>query len=61
MPDEIIRDSSSDEIEDVRQSVDEATKTAKDRAAKVEELTSRFKELRRKNNFRLMLEEIFNS
>ena len=40
--------------------LDAAQRSSNARGIKVDDLTSRFRELRRRNHFRLMLEEIFN-
>lgn len=48
------------ELEIMQRTLDDAKKRSDVRSEKVEELTSRFRELRRKNHFRLMLEELFN-
>jgi hypothetical protein len=48
------------ELDEVQQELDQARAASEERSAKVVDLTSRFRELRRKNHFRLMLEELFN-
>ena len=48
------------ELEDVQKELDQARAASEKRSVKVDDLTSRFRELRRKNHFRLMLEELFN-
>ena len=48
------------ELNAVQNEIDEAKKSTDERFEKVDDLTSRFRELRRKNHFRLMLEELFN-
>jgi hypothetical protein len=49
-----------EDLDEIQQRIDQAKKSTTDRSEKVDDLTSRFRELRRKNHFRLMLEEIFN-
>jgi hypothetical protein len=49
-----------EDLSEIQQRIDQAKKSTTDRSEKVDDLTSRFRELRRKNHFRLMLEEIFN-
>lgn len=48
------------ELNAIQTKLDAAKKSSTARGEKVDDLTSRFRELRRKNHFRLMLEEIFN-
>jgi hypothetical protein len=48
------------ELEAVQKEIAAARQSTSDRFEKVDDLTSRFRELRRKNHFRLMLEELFN-
>jgi hypothetical protein len=48
------------ELKDMQEELDQARAASLERSAKVVDLTSRFRELRRKNHFRLMLEELFN-
>jgi flagellar motility protein MotE (MotC chaperone) len=48
------------DIDDIEERLQTARKRTTDRVEKVDDLTSRFRELRHKNHFRLMLEEIFN-
>ena len=48
------------ELSAVQHELDEAKKSTSARFEKVDDLTGRFRELRRKNHFRLMLEELFN-
>ncbi len=48
------------ELNAVQHQLDEAKKSSTNRNEKVDDLTSRFRELRRQNHFRLMLEELFN-
>ncbi len=48
------------ELDDFEAELAKVRKQTSDRSDKVDDLTSRFRELRRKNHFRLMLEEIFN-
>lgn len=48
------------ELDDIQDRIDKAKQSTSDRSEKVDDLTSRFRELRRKNHFRLMLEEIFH-
>ncbi len=47
------------ELNEVQDKLDAAKKSSSVRGEKVDDLTSRFRELRRRNHFRLMLEEIF--
>jgi hypothetical protein len=49
-----------DDLNEIEYRIEQAKKSTTDRSEKVDDLTSRFRELRRKNHFRLMLEEIFN-
>ncbi len=49
------------ELDEMQRALDEAKKASHERSKKVENLTSRFQELRRKNHFRLMLEELFDN
>jgi hypothetical protein len=53
-------DDNKKQLEQVQAQIDQARKKSSDRSDKVDDLTSRFRELRRRNHFRLMLEEIFN-
>lgn len=48
------------ELSAAQHELDEAKKTSDARSERVDDLTIRFKELRRRNHFRLMLEELFN-
>jgi hypothetical protein len=48
------------QLDDVQRELDEAKAASSARSEKVDDLTIRFRELRRKNHFRLMLEELFN-
>lgn len=48
------------ELNAVQQELDDAKSATSARFEKVDDLTSRFRELRRKNHFRLMLEDLFN-
>jgi chaperonin cofactor prefoldin len=48
------------ELETLNRQLETAKKQTSDRSDKVDDLTSRFRELRRRNHFRLMLEEIFH-
>lgn len=48
------------ELDQMQQRIDAAKRSSENRSDKVDDLTSRFRELRRKNHFRLMLEEIFH-
>jgi hypothetical protein len=48
------------ELDDVQKELEQAREASVQRSRKVDDLTSRFRELRRKNHFRLMLEELFN-
>ena len=47
------------ELNEAQVRLDAAKKSSSARGEKVDDLTSRFRELRRRNHFRLMLEEIF--
>lgn len=47
------------ELDAIQRELDQAKVASNERSEKVENLTMRFKELRRKNHFRLMLEELF--
>lgn len=49
------------ELKEVQNELDEAKKSTDERFEKVDDLTSRFRELRRKNHFRLMLEDLFSN
>jgi hypothetical protein len=49
------------ELEAVQNELDKAKKSTEARFEKVDDLTSRFRELRRKNHFRLMLEDLFSN
>jgi hypothetical protein len=49
------------ELNAVQKEIDQAKKSTDERFEKVDDLTIRFRELRRKNHFRLMLEELFNN
>jgi hypothetical protein len=53
-------DDNKQQLENMQEKIDEARKKSSDRSEKVDDLTSRFRELRRRNHFALMLEEIFN-
>lgn len=48
------------DLEKLNRQLETAKKQTSDRSDKVDDLTSRFRELRRRNHFRLMLEEIFH-
>jgi hypothetical protein len=48
------------DLDSVQHQIDDAKAASEARSEKVEDLTFRFRELRRKNHFRLMLEELFN-
>jgi hypothetical protein len=48
------------ELNAVQHEIDVAKESTTARFEKVDDLTSRFRELRRRNHFRLMLEELFN-
>jgi hypothetical protein len=48
------------ELEDFEAELAKVRKQTSDRSDKVDDLTSRFRELRRRNHFRLMLEEVFH-
>lgn len=48
------------ELDDLQRQLDAARAASSVRSEKVDDLTTRFRELRRKNHFRLMLEELFN-
>lgn len=48
------------ELTAVQEEIDAAKASTSARYEKVDDLTSRFRELRRKNHFRLMLEDLFN-
>ncbi len=50
----------SQELDDFQKQLAEAKQSSKDRNKKADDLTTRFRELRRKNHFRIMLEEVFN-
>lgn len=49
-----------DELAAAQDELEAAKKSSSARGEKVDDLTTRFRELRRRNHFRLMLEEIFN-
>lgn len=46
-------------LDSAQAQLDKAKATTDQRSEKVDDLTTRLRELRRKNHFRLMLEEIF--
>lgn len=48
------------ELNAVQDELDRAKESTSARFEKVDDLTSRFRELRRRNHFRLMLEDLFN-
>lgn len=48
------------ELDDFDKRLETARKHTMNRSDKVDDLTSRFRVLRRKNHFRLMLEEVFH-
>jgi capsule polysaccharide export protein KpsE/RkpR len=48
------------ELNAVQAEIDAAKAASDERSKKVEDLTTRFRVLRKKNHFRLMLEELFN-
>jgi hypothetical protein len=48
------------ELDAVQKEITAAKESTTARYEKVDDLTSRFRELRRKNHFRLMLEDLFN-
>ena len=45
----------SQELDDFQKQLEEAQKSSEDRNKKADDLTTRFRELRRKNHFRIML------
>jgi hypothetical protein len=49
------------ELDELQEQLDAARAASTARSEKVDDLTTRFRELRRKNHFRLMLEELFNN
>lgn len=49
------------ELDAVQDELDAAKKSTDERLERVDDLTSRFRELRRKNHFRLMLEDLFSN
>jgi len=53
-------DDNKQDLDNIQEKIDKARQQSSDRSEKVDDLTSRFRELRRRNHFRLMLEEIFN-
>jgi hypothetical protein len=46
-------------LDDMEDRLEKARAASEERSAKVDDLTKRFRELRRKNHFRLMLEDLF--
>ena len=48
------------ELNEFQEQLEAAQKSSEDRNKKADDLTTRFRELRRKNHFRIMLEEVFN-
>ena len=48
------------DLDKVEERIEKARKSTSARSEVVDDLNSRLRELRRKNHFRLMLEEIFN-
>jgi hypothetical protein len=48
------------ELTDFEDKLEKAKASSTARAEKTDDLTTRFRELRRRNHFRLMLEEIFH-
>lgn len=48
------------ELEQVQDELDQARAAYEARSERVVDLTIRFRELRRKNHFRIMLEDLFN-
>jgi hypothetical protein len=48
------------ELDEVQKELDQARAASDRRSVKVDDITSRFRELMRKKHFRLMLEELFN-
>lgn len=49
------------ELEELQKNLDDVRAASQARSEKVDDLTIRFRELRRKNHFRLMLEDLFNN
>lgn len=49
-----------EDLDAVEQQINKARQSTTARSEKVDDLNTRLRELRRKNHFRLMLEEIFN-
>lgn len=49
-----------EDLNQVEKQINAARKSTSARSEKVDDLNTRLRELRRKNHFRLMLEEIFN-
>lgn len=53
-------DNREDDLDAVEKQIAKAKNSTNARSVKVDDLNTRLKELRRKNHFRLMLEEIFS-
>ncbi len=51
--------SREEELKEIQNRLDAAKKSSTDRGERVDDLRDRFRELRRRNHFRMMLEEIF--
>lgn len=47
------------ELDSIQEQLDKAKAASQARSEKVDDLTIRFRELRRRNHFRLMLEDLF--
>jgi hypothetical protein len=56
----IHEDDKREELDQVEKEIAEARRSTSDRSDKVDDLSIRLRELRRRNHFRLMLEEIFS-
>jgi len=56
----IHEDAPRENLDQVEKEIEQARKSTSDRSEKVNDLNFRLRELRRRNHFRLMLEEIFN-
>lgn len=54
------KDGKREDLDQVEKEIAEARKLTSDRSEKVDDLSVRLRELRRRNHFRLMLEEIFS-
>jgi hypothetical protein len=54
------KEANQKDLSEFDEKLEKAKQSNSDRAEKTDDLTTRFRELRKRNHFRLMLEEIFH-